>query len=284
MADFRVVWEFATPTSATWSEVYYWSGTNVGAAAKLTPTLLAYRLALLDRQNRFMRSRASDVTNNRITAVQVINRVGTAFSLDGPDTPGNTVYVGLSSGQGASRKLAMRGCPDSFILLSVFTGQATPPPELSIGLKSFLSKLAADEYGIRKLAPAGAFPANNVLIQSVDGTITPGQATITIQGVNPLVIGGRCVIGGASKKDLPGLNGHWQVLNGTSSTIVIPYQTPNGIKVTGGAAKVRNESYSGVQPFDPKLCGFAYYGTRKTRNPFSRSRGAQRAARLRHSL
>jgi hypothetical protein len=191
----------------------------------------------------------------------------------------------MASSAGGTRKLWLRGCPQNLQAKDPLTGRDTPPSALLQLLASYFTKLAADGYGIRKLAPVAPGPAAPIKILSVDGSRKDGTSDVTLAQAPGYPFPSRVVVGGASKKDLPYLNGQWQLVKAPAGAIVtIPYQTPSGVIYTGGGARMRQASYSATNVFTPSLCGFDHYGSHATRSANFRSRGARRAARLRTSL
>lgn len=284
MGTYRVVWQFIAPGGAPWNEVYYTDGGSPAEATVISTQLRGNRLALLNGGCTWLRIRASDVSNSRLTALRKIMLPGTATSEGEPDTAGNTAYCTLATAGGVQRKLALRGLPDNWIIKGGFAGNDTPPPEFLKALDAFFLNLARTQYGIRHISPVGAGLLAARQILSVDGTITPGVATLTLDVAAAYPVPGRILISNASPKDFPGLNGHWSVRSVNGATVVIPYQTVLGLKIPGGRAQVRQEVYSATLVFQASSCEFAYYGVRKTKDLFTSSRGARRAVRLRTSL
>jgi len=165
------------------------------------------------------------------------------------------------------------------------SGLDEPPSALLDALLVWFVSLAANGYGLRRLATQVPGPLQNVKILSVDGTAKDGTSLVTLAQAPGYPFPSRVVIGSASKKDLPGLNGRWSLVSAPVGAVVkIPYQTPQGLLVTGGNGKMRQESYQAINVFDPPSCSFSYFGTRTTKNPTTHSRGARRAVRNRTSL
>lgn len=289
MAIFRVVWEFSGVGGAGWNEVYYKEAADAAAAASVTAGLAQARLRFLHPLCRLVRVRSSDTTALRITGGNGFNLAGTAIMSspidDGPSVAGDAIICALGAAPRGSRKIWLRGAPDSYIRRSGVSGQDDPTAGLLDLFTTWFSALAANSYGIRALTPQTLGPYGNIKILQVNGVTTPGVAVVTTATPPQYIANDRVIIGGASKKDLPYLNGRWTVLEAVvGNTFKIAYQTPQSILVPGGNAHVRKEGYTAVNVFSPALCSFAYFGTRTTKNPASHSRGARRAVRLRTSL
>jgi len=289
MPVFRVVWEFSDAGGATFNEVYYVTAMDAKTAATTTGGLSTARCALLHPLVRLVVIRSSQVDANRVTSNVAYNMVGTAVvSPDqdaGPSTPGNAIICTLSATPTGSRKLWMRGAPDYYIQRGAASGQDFLASNVKDKLTTFFSKLQANAYGIRVLTPQTGGALSNIKILSVDGTVPGGIASVTLAAAPGYAFPSRVIIGGASKKDLPGLNGRWSLAEAPALNVVkIPYQTPQNRLVTGGNGKMRQEVYTGINVFVAENCGFSHFGTRTTKNPSSHSRGARRAVRLRTSL
>jgi hypothetical protein len=279
--SYRVVWEFAESNGSGFNEVYYVDAASVAAATQATPALIAARLAMLHNLNRLLRIRASDVAQNRVTANRGVNLPGTSSAYGAPLAVGCAVVIQLAGAAGSARKLWMRGVPDDLYLRNATTGQDDPPAALLNSLNVWFSVLALNTYGIRRLTPSGVGLYYPRKILQVDGSALNGQSICTLDAAPGYAVPSRVVIGGASKKDLPALNGHYTVTAINNALITIPYQTPGGLVIKGGKATMRQETYSAVDVFVPGSCSFDHYGTRTSRSPLTRSRGARRAARIR---
>ncbi len=288
MATFRVTWNFREIQGSSFNEVYYVDATNAAAATTAIPTLLSSRLALLYPGHTLRAIRAAQVDANRVTSTKPINLKGTAKALTvqvDPSIAGAAAVISLAGATGGSRKLWMRGLFDDFINIDSATGADAPLAGFIDALQTWFKALALANYGVRQVAGQSIGPLTNLKILRVDGTAGVGTSVITCAGPPLYAPGARVIIGGASKKDLPALNGRWQLIGGiTANTFVIPYQTPQGLLVNGGNAKVRLEQYNAVVPFLAANCGFSYFTTRSTKNPTTGSRGARRAVRIRTSL
>lgn len=286
MSTYRIVWTFAENNGAGFNEVYYCDGSSPASVLSITQGLLFARLAMLHQLNTFVSARSSDVSNSRQTSIRRYNLGGTVFGNKGPLPVGSAAVLALAGTTAGSRKLWLRGIPYGWYIRNGTTGIDQPPADFLAALTEFSTQLKANGFGLRLLTPAaqtGAF--SNQRIISVDGTLVPGQATVTLQNPPGYPFPARVVIGGASKKDLPSLNGHWSLVQApVGNTFIIPYQTPQAQKINGGAAKVRQEGYSGTNVFNGVANIFDHYGTRTSRSPLTRSRGARRAARIRSSL
>jgi hypothetical protein len=288
MPVFRVVWQYVENTGAQFNEVYYVSASTALAAAQTGSGLATARIALLHPLNKLMKIRSSQVDASRVTASVNYNWNGTAGPLgatdEGPATPGDAIVCALSASPTGQRKIWMRGAPDEYIQRNASSGADFLFPSVRDKLATWFTALKANNYGIRSLSPQSPGPLTNVKITSVATNLLPGTATVTVVTSPGYAIPSRVIIGGASKKDLPALNGRWSLISILDKTFVIPYVVPQGGIVNGGNAYVRKEEYLGVNIFDPASCAFDHFGTRTTKNPITHSRGARRAVRIRTSL
>jgi hypothetical protein len=282
---FRVVWEFAENTGSTFNEVYYCDATNAKSAANTGNELATNRVSFLHPLNRLVQIRSSQVDAQRVTGLATYNFFGTGGNAEGPATPGDSIVCTLGGTTGGSRKIWLRGAADSAIVRDPTSGIDKPPASLITRLEAWFKSLKANGYGLRQVQTQVPGPLQNKKITIVDGSTLDGVSTITLSDPPGIPFPGRVIIGGCSKKDLPGINGRWSILGPVAgNTVKIPYQTPQGITVTGGNGKLRQESYQAINVFDPASCNFAYYTTRATKNPLTHSRGARRAVRNRTSL
>lgn len=286
MPVYRVVWEFNENNGSTFSEVYYKESTTAELAARVPTALQAARLNLLHPLNTFVRSRTSNADGARETFTRTYNLPGTLDTNAGPLPPGAAIVCTLTGATGGTRKLSLRGTAQSFYLRNAVTGRDEVLPGLQTALDTFFAKLQTGGYGLRQLSPVQKNPvspyAKNPIV-SVNGTAGNGTSVITY--TNPIVYaaGNRIVIGGTNKKDVPSLNGHFTILAQAGLTLTIAYQTPNAATILTAGGYLRLETYSAVSVFAGDACGFDHMGTRDTKSPLARSRGARRAARLRLS-
>jgi hypothetical protein len=286
MATLRATWQFAENTGATFNEVYYVTASSISSPIT-SSTTKNLRLNLLHPLNTLLAIRFSDVDLPRSTRIVTYNQAGLSDGSGGPAVPGDAAVFKLSSSAGGVRSLWMRGFRDAWQTRSGTSGKDIPQPGLINGFNAWIKSMADDGYGLRKVTPSALPPsplAPNRIISVAPNATRPNTADVTC--VNPinLVANNRVIIGGASKKDLPSLNGRWSLLAVNGNTFTINYQTPQGSTVAGGNGHARQELFSAVNVFTPSACNFAYFGTRATKVPLTHSRGARRAARLRTSL
>jgi hypothetical protein len=290
MAIHKVVFELQEPDGSTFNEVYYVDAGNP-VAAMPGDLLISARLGLLAPLNKFMRVRTSDISQLRVTGVQVINQNGTWASTDvalnAPVVAGLAVVCQLRGQAGGQRKLWLRGVADAAVNRSSTTGQDVPKAPLLDALAFFSEKLKANLYGILRITPASrvagpAFPKRITVIAPGAGA---GTSILTTESPHLITPNQMVVIGGASKKDTPGLSGRWITLDGTAgSTIVIRYQCPDNLGPAHPTGVVRQFTYQPISQFTGDAQIFDHFGTRTTKDPTTRTRGARRAQRLRNVL
>jgi hypothetical protein len=285
MPDFRVTWNFVENTGAQFNEVYYVSASNAQAAATTKANLQTNRVSMLHPLNKLVSIRAAQVDKTRVTSINVVNLTGTGPLNFGPVPAGLAGVVSLAGATGGSRKVWMRGLPDAWVSRDKTSGVDVPAAAYLTALQAWFTSLQNNGYGTRQVLQPVPGPLTNLKILQVDGSAKQGYSDVTLSAAAPYGFPARVIIGGASKKDLPSLNGRWSLMQAPAGAIIrIPYQTPEGLVIQGGAAHCRQESYAAIQPFVPANCNFLYFGTRATHVPLTHSRGAKRAARIRASL
>ena len=175
----------------------------------------------------------------------------------------------------------MRGLSATDVTRAEGSGKDIFSPVVQVAFQQFIAGYAAYSYGLRTLNQTQKYT-----IASVDGTVSPGMALVTFNIPN----GGippnwnyptRVVISSADKKTLPGLNGHWTIVSGTGATVTIKYAVAGGQKITINCGSIKQEGYSGVSVFNPALSASSHFGTHTSKNPYTNSRGARRAVRIR---
>jgi hypothetical protein len=289
MATFRVTWQYKSGSGSNWNEVFYLDASTPAIAATVFPALLSFRLLMLHPQNTLLGIRSAQVGVARKTAFSPMNLPGTAtlsvLGEVGPDVAGTAMVLGLGGVNGGSRKLWLRGVPDGFTILDPNNSNAFLLASVKALIVGYIRNLALNGYGLLQVMPPAPGALTNLPIISVDGSAKNGTSVVTTMGVPVYPPGSRVIIGGCSPKNTPALNGRFSLIGGiTGSTFVIPYQTPQGIIVTENLGHVRQETFAAVNVVSPTASNFLYFGTRKTKNAFSRSRGARRAVRIRQSL
>lgn len=287
MATFRVVWEFIEANGSGFNEVYYQDIPNL-ATIIVSNNLLNARLALLHTTNKFQRVRYSQVDQQRVTKTLGVALPGQSVDNNGPVPTGAAAVLQLSGAAGGQRKLWLRGIGNSSYQRDPISGVDAPPAFFLQKLTTFFNALAQEGYGIRRLTPAaqpGQGALSRIKLVTVAPSMSPGIATVTLAAAPGYPFPGRVVIGGANKKDLPAINGHWQLTSPpVGAAVTIPYQTPANMTVNGGNAYMRQEVYQATSVMSASGCAFDHFGTRTSRVPLFRSRGARRAARLRTAL
>lgn len=284
MPSFRCVLEFAENNGAGFNEVYYLTATSIAALTPFPgPLFIQQRLQLLHPLNTWLRIRVSQVGSPRITTVININQPGTSVAPGGPLPPGAAMVLALAGTPTGSRKLWMRGLAQSHYIRDPMSGKDVLDAALTIALPQFFMTLQANNLGILQLTPnSGPMTVNGkYTITQIDGTAGNGTSILTYVGVPGWAVNTRLLMSNFSKKDLPGLQGQFTVIAIGAQTVTINYQTPELSIVKTPGASARYAPYQAVSIFNPAKCGFDHWGTRTTRNPLSRSRGARRAVRLR---
>lgn len=285
MPTFRNTLTFVGQDGSTWNEVYYQDAGGIAQTGFSNPTISG-RLGLLNHLNLLRVNRITQVDVPRVTRQTIYNLPGTGGASTTPPTPNTTaIVVSLSSLTGGSRKMWIRGGNATDVAKDPTTGRDAPPPNLLFRLAQWFTLLMGDGFGLRTLQGIVPGPLTPIKILKVDGSAANGTSLVTLAAAPGYPFPSRVLIGGASKKDLPSLNGQYSLLAAPAGAIVqIGYQTPGSGIVTGGKATMRQAIYNPTHVFTDSLCGFDHYGSHATRVANFRSRGARRAARLRPLL
>lgn len=289
MATFKRVLKFIDVGGSTFSETYYSTNPSITDALQSGAGIYQARLALLATPNTLLKDVISNADVVRQTGRRDINLPGllavpivnNAPDLAPPGAAMVTNLVGLTGGQ---RYLWMRGGVGTDYTLSG-SGRPNPTPSWSQNLQAFLNALNLRGWGLRQLvSPAVNKP---VAVSNVNGQLTPGQSVLTLSA--PLAgvgAGVRVILGGFDKKVFPSLNGGFTVIAvgttaGGLTTITVPYTTASNANIPALQGQARLGAYNVVSIVDPANSKFVYPGIRITRNPFTNSRGARRAQRIR---
>lgn len=281
MATFKIVWEFTFNNGAGFNEVWYRDSDSILSAGLIPADVLNARLALLHPLNTFQRQRLSATTLPRATKAPVVRRVGTQVGTNHPLPAGAAFVCSISGKDGGSRRYWMRGGSLEDYTRDPKTGLDTPTSGWERVRGDFFTAMKAGGYGIRRLSGLNGNDIVYIQCTSVDGSRGDGTADLTLTDAPQLVVPARVIIGKMNKKDLPGLNGHFDVTKVVGKVITIPYQTPNKAIVALPGGRVRKEAYQATSVIDDGASGFDHLGTRTTRSPLSHSRGSKRAQRIR---
>jgi hypothetical protein len=286
MPTFRTTWTYQGGDGTTWSEVYYQDQSNITDALTPFKALWQSRIAMLAATNTFLGIRCAQVGALRNTGYNVYNNPGVASTAtSAADTTGSCAVLSLTGQSGGARKLWIRGLADWEIVHNPASGVPQPPALFLTYVTNFVKQLAANGYGILRITPQAVAPFVNIPILKVDGSLLNGTSVVTMQAAQVFAVPGMALIGGASKKDLPALNGRWTILSQPApNQLLIRYQTPQGTIVDGGLAHIRQLGFQPTSVVNPSQSGFNYYGVRITKNYVTRSRGSRRGARIRTSL
>jgi hypothetical protein len=287
---FREVWSFQGTPAGTWSEVYYSEVGTLAIAANFAEDFYIRRLNMLHPVNTWTKIRVSDIANPRATALVNVNRKGlsTVGALEKPANGDEAAVIRLTSTVvPARRQLWLRGLAESDVARDSSTGVGIASPEFLAKLNAFIAGLAltSNNYVILSRKHVGEVGVIKGMITSVDGQTTPGRTIITTDVPTGVVAQSRVIIARTSKKDFPALNGIHTVTAVAGNTFTIPYRTPQDIKVMEitGAYAFKLEYKTGAS-INAAASGFAYMGSRRSKNVFTGSRGARRAARLREQV
>jgi hypothetical protein len=289
VAIFKHVLQFIDVNGSPFNEIYYHSGTSLASELVGNDAIYQARLALLATPNTLNFDRISNTEVVRQTGRVAIRLPGTrAVPLVGGAAdlapPGAAMVVNLVGAGGGTRYLWMRGGTGNDFSLDA-SGRPNPTPSWKAALNQYLGALSGNLWGLRTLISGATNKPSKVSV--VDGSVTPGQSVLTLSApIAGLLAGNRVLLGGFDKKIFPALNGQFSVIAigttpGGAQTVTVPYVTAQSAKINANQGTARLVGYNAVFPIDPVNSKFAYPGTRITKNPFSNSRGAKRAARIR---
>lgn len=282
---YKVVYRFRSPQGFDWTELYYVQASSADDALVIGQGNQNVRLSLLDTSNTWIEMRSINTTASRDSSIKPIGLQGTMATgtNDTPEVVGVTALLTIVSQNSVKRKLSLRGMSDGSVLLKP-NGQPNVGPQLQSNIGSWINALENLGYGTISRTPpsaGGAYAWHDVT--KVDGTVTPGYATITTAINHGLVANDQAIISSMNKKSLPGMNGTYKVLTTTDTTFVIKYTVPGNLAVTqpgGRSRKLTLGNFSVVNSLKKLPVAFS---VRKTKNPFTRSRGASVARRPKRS-
>lgn len=285
MALFAEVWSFRGLGGNTWNEVHYSTAASLEAAAAFTPSFIKRRTDLLHPVNVWTKVRITQVTDPAVHTLANINAQGTWPGDEAPANPAEAAVVRLaSSTRAGSRFLWLRGIPESGIFWSETTGQSQITPTFRGVITAFINRIGSGtgSYAIKVKKKGIGNGIVKTRILEVDGTPANGTSILTVKDA-PLVVAGDYIeITKAEPKLFPGLRGPFKVLAAAGVTITIQYSVPQNEKIKSDKAYSAKLAYWEDATINPAISGFAFGGSRKTKNASIGSRGAKRAQRLRN--
>lgn len=288
MPIYKLVFNFIEASGATWSEVHHRTASTAAQAVVLNNASINARLAMLDNTAILRNIRAFNITSNRDSYTAVQNYAGTFKDTAniGPSPAGSAAVAAASVNSGRSVYHWMRGLPNALIALNSSTGFPNVPAALKTSLQAFYLQMGNSGCGSVTLQPTTKYQIIGLTFNVVTQTATLTY-TVALGQTQPVwQIPQRVIIGLTSKKDLPGLNGHWSIVGATQATgtpltgtVTIRYVVPNQQTTIASNGYIRSESYGTVNQYNGG--SLAYYGTHSTKSVFSNSRGAKSAKRIR---
>jgi hypothetical protein len=280
---------FRSVDGGAWSEDYWSNFASVATIGQVGAAAVNKRLAFLSPTCIWEDIRAADDTGLRVTKYQDVNKQGSFITLTvpGPDQLASDVAIVLeiSSAQPpiSTRRLWCRGLNDAFFTINPQGVQTLQNGVLGL-IVSWIKDRVGQGWGIKRLAKTRLVPPAVTPVTTVDGSITLGHTLVTCLAPHNLANGDECIMYRQSKKDLPGLAGHWIVEAPiTQTTFYVPYTTPGNKGPIQAGGIVRKAVYDPVQLFDPNSVRLLHVYHHDTRDAFFGSRGNRRASRLRRS-
>jgi len=288
VATIKHTWLFFDQVGATWTETYWITATSARSSfANLTLDIINKRLAFLWQGNKLRSIRASEYQGNRTVWTQIYNLGGTGLGIKGGGQPEVTevacVYnlVGLSGGQ---RKIWFRGLDNAAVGRDGQSGNDVLAAVTRTNIGTWLSACQTLGYAIRWRSKPNI--ANNTDVRFVVGvTSAPNaQTTLSVSSATGYAVGNIVNLSLFNPKDLPRLNGLYQIVAINGNVITINYQTPVNATFPNASGHIRLILANDLSTIDPVNSVFDHFGGRQTKEDFTRSRGASRAKRLRLSL
>jgi hypothetical protein len=161
------------------------------------------------------------------------------------------------------------------------TGRDFFAASLMTPLNDWFNRLQANNYEILPLQRIAVGGLQYFRIKKVDGSAGNGTSVLTCDAAPPLQRGNRVILSQFPKKDLPALNGHYQVLDVNGVLVTINYQTPEQQIIEPNTGRMRQELYQSRATINAASCGPQYIASRKTKLANFGVRGAKSAARIR---
>jgi len=285
MPLFQEIWSFRANSGAKWNEVHYSVSGSLAAAAGFVPSFRKRRTDLLHPTCTWTKVRITQVGDPSVHTLVNINEAGTWGSDDAPANPGEAAVINLSSvTRSGTRRLWMRGLPESAVQYQNITGRSFVRPDWGAKLTAFIQGIsnATNSYAIKKKKVGQANGIIKTRVLKVDGSAGDGTSILTVKD-NPLLIATDYIeIVRAEPKTLPGLKGPFKVLAANATTVTIQYTTPENQIVDSHTAMGSKLKYWEDATIDAASSGFNFGGVRKTKNDSTGSRGARSAQRIRN--
>lgn len=286
---YKVVCSFIAAGSGPWTEVYYVQASTAFAACQQTNNVMRARTPILYTLCYLRKIQAFNTTPIRDTANLVLNIQGTYVSLinNQPAVNGAAAIVSLPTVGSKSVLHWWGGLPAELVNINGNTGLPNPPAPLINAIRSFTNYANQNSLGSRTIVQNPKFTLTKVTYNSATGVSTVSYNIGTTQVAPILTNTSRVIIGLTSKKDLPGINGHWSITGfvngaaGGTGSFDIRYIPPSSETPVPCSGYFKVEGYSAANPFIAFQGNLQSYGTHTRKNVFSNSRGAKHANRIR---
>jgi hypothetical protein len=292
MPDYKIVSSYTSDQGDSFTETWYATKSSFDAVQNAFDSTVSSRLAMLNDDYTFRQVRFIQLDGSRLTSFLVYNSIGhNGDALGGvtggaanqrPAPAGTAILCLISADNRKTRHLWLRGINQGDVEINASNGLWVEHPNFINSFRDYRQVLKAAGMGLRSLKSKD--PLNNPIqkISKVDGSRGDGSTDVTTIGAVIMDATQRVIITRASKKDLPGLNGRFQVLKQVGNVITIPYNTPaNAVIQTAALGYVHGEQYAPISVIDPLSSFSLRVVTRDTKNGLTRSRGARRAVRVR---
>lgn len=285
MAVFKEIWNF-TLGQYRWSEVWYSAASSIDVAATFSNAFKAGRMALCDPATTWVDviiTDTQDPTVHKEVRIGVSGSDAAGGNAVGPANPAEAIVSKLKSATSrAVRHWWLRGLHETATSVTPETGVSRIQPAIEVVLKEFFLALQNSGYIIARRQPTSLAGFGKIFISEVNGTAGNNQSIVTTKTDHGYAVGDIVTFHRVDKKVLPGLKGAFTVLAKTNNTLTIDYSTPQNLDILTVAGYVRKYLIDGTATIKASECRFFSCATRQTKNASIGSRGAQRAARLRH--
>jgi len=289
MPLYQEVWSFVANSGAKWNEVHYSIQSSLANASSFTPAFKLKRTNLMHQTCTWTTVRITSVLDPTIHTLVTINAQGTwgvaAPAAGRPANPAEAAVIRLASvTRAGARFLWMRGLPEDAIRFDQVTGRSSMDPFWAAELNDFLSTLASANYNyaIKKKKKGIANGILKTRILEVNGEAADGTSILTMKD-NPLLVAGDMIeIVKAEPKLFPGLKGPFKVIAANGTAVTIQYSVPQNEKIKSNTGMGSKLAYWDDANINKDASGFAFGGSRKTKNGATGSRGARSAQKLRN--
>lgn len=281
MAFFKVQYIFKSPVNG-WNELFYAQSNSLDDFTTITQT----------EKNAVATARAAGVVLQAVKVTEegglrrskIFNtnyQSGSSANSQGADVGGVTAKVRLNFSGGGGRILNVRGLKDTATIPN-----ASAAPDLSAEGLAFLAgyinfiKGGADPYLGKRLVSIASNPWQDVVSLQADETNANWTRVNITTSASPPQPGDLVYFHGIDPLQIPWIKGIYRVVGTTSA---IRFSIPTLYREPTEIATLRNVQWRPAEYEYPAIVSGAFlrWGTRDTRAPFDRVRGARSGLKTR---